>query len=474
MESVPTTTAATTRPDRHSHEIRTASSACVAAIDAYYLQVLSYGRDRQVILQAPLHDPACSLANSLAAHFAASHRPSQYKSFLAAAAASLGNATSYERAVFRAISCLVGDEKDEDAALEMHFELLNEFPKDLVSLKRAQVLCFYLGRPDLSLKLVEQVLPHNEDQSYIYGMLAFQLLELGRMNEAEKAARKGFDINRHDLWSQHALCHVFQYECRYKEAVEFMETCSSSWTSCSSFMYTHNWWHVAVCYLEGESPICKVLEVYDHYIWKELQRNDAEPGEVYINALGLLIRIYTHGLTDCIVDRIMTLTDIFKKESTWGMEWLLDILALWALASMKEPKAEDLLKSMKSRIYLMSTKKQKKMQSAILLAEAVYEYGRGEYKKAFEILGPDFNAIDYKMIGASDEQLDVFTEVWYDVLLNIGQISKAIEEIEKQVSKRAGAPFLWSLLEKAYSMEGRAEASDAAEKAKALRAACFS
>ncbi|XP_072987831.1 uncharacterized protein [Typha latifolia] len=422
MESVPTTTAATTRPDRHSHEIRTASSACVAAIDAYYLQVLSYGRDRQVILQAPLHDPACSLANSLAAHFAASHRPSQYKSFLAAAAASLGNATSYERAVFRAISCLVGDEKDEDAALEMHFELLNEFPKDLVSLKRAQVLCFYLGRPDLSLKLVEQVLPHNEDQSYIYGMLAFQLLELGRMNEAEKAARKGFDINRHDLWSQHALCHVFQYECRYKEAVEFMETCSSSWTSCSSFMYTHNWWHVAVCYLEGESPICKVLEVYDHYIWKELQRNDAEPGEVYINALGLLIRIYTHGLTDCIVDRIMTLTDIFKKE----------------------------------------------------LAEAVYEYGRGEYKKAFEILGPDFNAIDYKMIGASDEQLDVFTEVWYDVLLNIGQISKAIEEIEKQVSKRAGAPFLWSLLEKAYSMEGRAEASDAAEKAKALRAACFS
>lgn len=37
------------------------------------------------------------------------------------------------------------------------FQLLNDYPKDLVSLKRAQVLCFYMGRPDLSLDLVHQV-----------------------------------------------------------------------------------------------------------------------------------------------------------------------------------------------------------------------------------------------------------------------------------------------------------------------------
>lgn len=36
-------------------------------------------------------------------------------------------------------------------------QLLNDYPKDLVSLKRAQVLCFYMGRPDLSLDLVHQV-----------------------------------------------------------------------------------------------------------------------------------------------------------------------------------------------------------------------------------------------------------------------------------------------------------------------------
>ncbi|KAL5204953.1 hypothetical protein ABZP36_009824 [Zizania latifolia] len=99
--------------------------------------------------------------------------------------------------------------------------LLKEFPRDLMSLKRARLICFYSGCPDTSLKFVE-------------------------------------------------------HECRFKQATEFMKLCSPSWTSCSSFMLTHNWWHVAVCYVEGESPTWKVLEVYDHNIIKELEKNDCE------------------------------------------------------------------------------------------------------------------------------------------------------------------------------------------------------
>lgn len=45
--------------------------------------------------------------------------------------------------------------------------------------------------------------------------------------------------------------------------------------------YTHNWWHVALCYLEGHSSMERVREVYDVHIWKELERSDATPAEVY-------------------------------------------------------------------------------------------------------------------------------------------------------------------------------------------------
>lgn len=47
-----------------------------------------------------------------------------------------------------------------------------------------------------------------------------------------------------------------------------------------SFRLTHNWWHVALCYLEGDAPKQRVLEVYDNYIWKELNKTDAVRAEV--------------------------------------------------------------------------------------------------------------------------------------------------------------------------------------------------
>lgn len=188
----------------------------MAAIDAYYDQVLSYGRNRAIILEAPVNDPACILGNALAAHFLCSKDLLKASALLAAAASGLENATSYEKAVYESIVPLVGDERDEEAALSRHCELVKEYPNDLVSLKRAQILCFYMGQPHLSLSLVEQALPHNQDQSFIYGMLAFPLLELGRMAEAKSAARRGLEINRFDIWSQHCVEIILNENMRNK------------------------------------------------------------------------------------------------------------------------------------------------------------------------------------------------------------------------------------------------------------------
>ncbi|XWS34929.1 hypothetical protein CRYUN_Cryun21dG0079600 [Craigia yunnanensis] len=460
--------------DRWGYEVKTSSDSCISAINAYYHQVLCYGRYRRVILEAPVHDKECVLANILAAHFLCTSDPSKAPSHIEAAKSRLEQATSYEKAIFEAVSYLISENRDDDVAVELHSKLLRDFPRDLVSLKRAQVLCFYMGRPDLSLDLVHQVLPQNQQENYIYGMLAFPLLELGRMADAENAAKKGFEINKQDFWAQHALCHVLQYECHYKEAVQFMEECSSSWSSCSSFMLTHNWWHVALCYLEGHSPIIKVREVYDHCIWKELERTDAVCVEVYLNALGLLLRVYVRGELVVFEDRLKILAACLTDQANWFIEWHLDLLILWALAFNRElSKAEDLLKGLKFRLSMMSKKKQQVMKGAMLLAEAIYEYGRGNEKQALEILGPDFDAYNCKIIGASDEQLDVFNEVWYSMLLNTGQVTKAIESIEKQIQKREGAPFLWRLLEKGYSLSGRQEAATIGEKARVLEAAYF-
>lgn len=52
----------------------------------------------------------------------------------------------------------------------------------------------------------EQVLPANKESPFMYGMLAFALLEAGgRMREAEIAAKKALQIDPLDVWGQHAV-----------------------------------------------------------------------------------------------------------------------------------------------------------------------------------------------------------------------------------------------------------------------------
>jgi hypothetical protein len=42
----------------------------------------------------------------------------------------------------------------------------------------------------------------------MYGMLAFALLEVGNITEAEHFARLALSIEVQDIWAQHAVCHV--------------------------------------------------------------------------------------------------------------------------------------------------------------------------------------------------------------------------------------------------------------------------
>uniref|UniRef100_A0A8R7U376 Uncharacterized protein n=1 Tax=Triticum urartu TaxID=4572 RepID=A0A8R7U376_TRIUA len=146
------------RRDMWGQEYRTASADCAAALDDYYAQTMSFGRGRgRAVLRAAAADPACALAALHAAHFVGPRDRAGAAAFLAAAADSKGKATGYERAVFRALSALLGEDRDTEVAIDRHFQLLKEFPRDLMSLKRAQLLCFYVGRPDTSLKFVQQV-----------------------------------------------------------------------------------------------------------------------------------------------------------------------------------------------------------------------------------------------------------------------------------------------------------------------------
>lgn len=136
-------------------------------------KVLSYGRQRSVILEAPDHDKDCVLANILAAHFLCSSDRSRAVSHLQAAKSRLVSlffscqncnlflcfcfwqktwyysqeqATAYEKAVFDAVNYMVSENKDDDVAVELHSKVyepltyygdlgLSSLPADLFTLR---------------------------------------------------------------------------------------------------------------------------------------------------------------------------------------------------------------------------------------------------------------------------------------------------------------------------------------------------
>ncbi|KAL3696807.1 hypothetical protein R1sor_010883 [Riccia sorocarpa] len=464
------------KSDLWGHQVCSSSDECITFLNKYYIQVLSYGREKRVILQAADADRGCALACGLAAAYLWIPQRSRPLAagtleYLTAAKANLEKASSYERLVVEALVAWM--ERSYENALAKHFEILEQYPKDLLTLKRGQTLCFTVGWSEPMLALALKALPTNVGSAYMFGMLAFALVEVGKIREAEIAARLALSIEVQDVWAQHALCHALEAQCRFKDALRLMTGLSSSWGACCSFMCDHNWWHVANGQLElgGGRALEKVLSLYDEHIWGTQQ--DSKSPQKCINALGLLLRLETRLHRSTIDGRISQVVSTLKAPMFRHQELLLHVLSVWAFARADElEEASEMISNVKCRALAVEGLKQEQRQFITSLAEAVYSYGRENFIAAADALGPSFSVSNLKALGASNEQLEVFEDVWYIVFLRAGRALEVVEAAERRAREREGSWFSWRILEEAYVKSGRSvDAVLARAKAMALEIA---
>jgi tetratricopeptide (TPR) repeat protein len=157
-----------------------------------------------------------------------------------------------------------GDLRAAARALE---RALRVNPRDLLALKIAQDLYFFLGnRRDLR-DVVARVLPSwpvtDPAWGFVQGMHAFGLEENADYRGAEKAARDALAREPKDVWAVHALAHVFEMEGRVAAGVSFLTDSAPHWRD--SYFAVHNWWHLALYELE----LCRAdeaLGLYDERI----------------------------------------------------------------------------------------------------------------------------------------------------------------------------------------------------------------
>ena len=129
-------------------------------------------------------------------------------------------------------------------------------PRDLLALKVAQDLYFFLGNRLELRDVAARVLPAwprgLPGWGYVQGIYAFGLEENADYRQAESRARAALDHNPRDVWSVHALAHVFEMEGSQRDGVDFLTASAGDWSG--SFFAVHNWWHRALYHLElGET-----------------------------------------------------------------------------------------------------------------------------------------------------------------------------------------------------------------------------
>ena len=137
-------------------------------------------------------------------------------------------------------------------------------PRDLLALKVAQDLYFFLGNRLELRDTAARVLPawprSRPGWGYVQGIYAFGLEENADYRQAESRARAALGHNPRDVWSVHALAHVFEMEGSQRDGVDFLTASAPDWSP--SFFAIHNWWHRSLYHLElGEFD--EALALYD-------------------------------------------------------------------------------------------------------------------------------------------------------------------------------------------------------------------
>jgi tetratricopeptide (TPR) repeat protein len=155
-------------------------------------------------------------------------------------------------------------EGDWEAATRSLERALLCHPRDLLALKVAQDLYFFLGNRLELRDAAARVLPAWPQDlpgwGYVQGMYAFGLEENADYRQAESRARAALDHNPRDVWSVHALAHVFEMEGSQREGADFLATSAADWSG--SYFAVHNWWHKGLFHLELEE-IGYALAIYD-------------------------------------------------------------------------------------------------------------------------------------------------------------------------------------------------------------------
>lgn len=407
----------------------------LAGLEDFVQGFLRYETRAAGILKTAAAAPDCALANAYAAALfmllESPQGPVRATAFLNAAEQASG---ANERELAFIVFLRAWVEDDLPRALRLSADIVDRWPRDLVTAKLHQYLVFGIGDAPAMLRVALKAAAACDDIPQVHGMVAFGFEQCHLLDEAEKAADRALAMTSREPWAQHALAHVMLTQGRIDEGARFMSAASSGWTGLNSFMVTHNFWHLALFQLsQGKSD--EVLKLYDTQCWT----HDRDYSQDQVGAVSLLARLELAGVD--VGDRWGDLADRLAARGPDVEQPFLSLQYLYGLTRAGRGEAETLLDAFRVRAReARPFCRAAWAEVALPMAEGIAAFHAERPEEAVRHF--DRAMPNLARIGGSHAQRDLFDQIRLAAMTDLGRWSEVLQLLElRRAHEPEGVPL---------------------------------
>ncbi|MEQ8664103.1 MAG: GNAT family N-acetyltransferase [Rhodospirillales bacterium] len=321
-------------------------------------------------------------------------------------------------------------------AVELWGDVVAACPRDAIALQFAHQGDFLFGQTRMLRDRIDWVLPYwtENDPGYgfLHGMRSFGLEETGDYGEAESAARYALSLNKHDTWATHGLAHVFEMQGRTDLGIEFMESTADDWSIDNGFSY-HNWWHLALYYLERDDP-GSALRLFDDMIHPAKTDIAME----LLDGAALLWRLFVLGHDTG--SRWHDIADVYEGWVEDGYYVFNDMHAMMSfVATGRHAAADGLMATLDQRQNDDDINGLNVRQIGLPVCRAFMAFGQGRYDDAVRLLRPV--RVIANRFGGSHAQRDVLDITMLESAIRAGDIPRAAAFSAERLARKPESPL---------------------------------
>jgi hypothetical protein len=257
-------------------------------------------------------------------------------------------------------------------------------------------------------------------------------------------------MERRDPWAHHVVAHCLEARGRMLEGVAFLQSMADTWKRCNSFMYTHNWWHLALFLIDLERHD-EALGLFDSHVWG-IQKDFSED---QINAVSLLARLELRGVD--VAARWNDIAAHLEPRLHEHFSPFLDLQYLYGLARAgRHGAVTEMLASLEDRAErATAAEREAWADCAVPAAHGLASYAKGDFAEAARLLGRGVPHL--RAIGGSIAQRGLFGAIHLDALIKSGWNDAALAILQADERERPTVPWTKRALGDLYRRVGRSE-----------------